>query len=425
MGCAMHLTHAYKHANSHSMYTLLTAPRLFTGLDSQPIEQGAVLIEGDHIVAVGHAADIGVPDGPVQQCDLADGTIIPGLIDTHTHLTCSATTRMVQDALEDDDLTVMVRAVDHAHAALRAGVTTIRDCGSRPHVVTQLRKAIAAGITPGPRMLLCGCALTTTGGHLHFVGRAVDHADDIPKAVREQVAAGADFVKVTGTGGGLVPGNSVVYRQFDGVMLKRIVDEAAQLERYVAVHSLSVENLHDVLYARPRTVEHLTFWRDSAETVAYDPRLVDALAEAGIWGSQVIIGWHRRAHGAQGIRRADLDGATAAKLDARIPLLRDMHARGLKLLAGSDAGMPLTPFDNFGLILDLSVRHIGMTAAQALQVATSEAATALGLADRGVLAPGKVADIAVLAGDPFQATKAFYGALLTLIGGRVVWQRGA
>lgn len=406
------------------MYTLVTAPRLFTGKSARPLDNGAVLIEGNKIVAAGRAAEIGIPDGPLQHFDWPDGTIIPGLIDTHTHLTCSASRRMVQDALEDDDLTVMIRAVEHAHAALRAGVTTIRDCGSRPQVVAQLRKAIDAGITRGPRLLLCGCALTTTGGHLHFVGRAVDHPHDIPKAVREQVAAGADFIKVTGTGGGLVPGNSIVYRQFDGAALKRIVDEAAQLDRYVAVHSLSVENLHDVLYARPRTVEHLTFWQDSAETVAYDPRVVDALAEAGIWGSQVIIGWHRRAHGPLGIRRADLDAATAAKVDERIPVLHDMHARGLKLLTGSDAGMPLTTFDNFGLILDLSVRHIGMTPAEALQMATVEAAEALGLSDRGVIAPGKMADLAVLSGNPFQETTAFYGALLTLIGGQVVWQRG-
>ena len=407
------------------MYTLVTAPRLFTGLDDRAIEQGAVLLENARLVAAGSAAEIGVPDGVVQRFDFPDGTIVPGLIDTHTHLTCSATSRMVQEAYEDDDLTAMVRAVEHARAALRAGVTTIRDCGSRPQVVTQLRAAIAAGITRGPRLLLCGCLLTTTGGHLNFVGRAVDHPDDIPKAVREQVVAGADFIKVTGTGGGLVPGNSVVYRQFDSVSLKRIVDEAADLGRYVAVHSLSVENLHDVLYARPRTVEHLTFWCDSQETVVYDPRLVDALAKAEIWGSQVIIGWHRRAYGPSGTLVADLDAATAAKVEARIPLLHDMHARGIKMLTGSDAGMPQTYFDNFGLILDLSVRHIGMTPAEALRLATSDAALALGLADRGVLTPGKVADLAVLAGNPFEKNEAFYGALLTVIDGQVVWQRGA
>ena len=406
------------------MYTRITASHLFTAESHQLIDQGAVLIEGSRILSAGHAADIGIPDGPVNQIDVPNGTIVPGLIDTHTHLTCSATTRMVQDALEDDDLTAMVRATTHARAALRAGITTIRDCGSRPQVVTQLRQTIAAGITPGPRMLLCGCALTTTGGHLHFVGRPVDSPDDIVRAVREQVAAGANFIKVTGTGGGLVPGNSVVYRQFDGVALKRIVDEAAQLDRYVAVHSLSVENLHDVLYARPRTVEHLTFWSDAQETVAYDPHLVDQLAAAGIWGSQVIIGWHRRAHGAIGIQRADLDPVTAAKVTARQPILRDMHARGLKLLTGSDAGMPLTPFDNFGLILDLSVRHIGMTPAEALQRATVDAAIALGLPQQGTLVPGKLADLAVLAGNPFENTEAFYGAQLTMIGGQIVWQTG-
>ncbi len=136
---------------------LITAPRLFTGLDRTLIDRGAVLVEGVRIVAAGRESDIGMPDGPVQRFHMPpDGTIVPGLIDGHTHLTCSASDRMVADAFDDDDLTATIRATDHAHAALRAGITTLRDCGSRHRVVSRLREAIRLGITSGPRLLLSG-----------------------------------------------------------------------------------------------------------------------------------------------------------------------------------------------------------------------------------------------------------------------------
>jgi imidazolonepropionase-like amidohydrolase len=318
----------------------------------------------------------------------------------------------------------LLRAVEHAHAALRAGVTTVRDCGSRHSVVVALRRAIDAGITQGPRMLLCGNLLTTCGGHLSFFGRAVDTPVDIPRAVREQVQEGADFIKVTATGGGLLPGNSIVYRQFDAPALAMIVNHANDLGRHVAVHALSTQSVEDVIHARPRTVEHLTFYTDDQETVAYEGHLIDQLVDLDIWGSQVIIGWHRRAHGAYGSLRAELDPAFLHKLEARIQVLQDIHPRGLRILAGSDAGMPRTTFDNFGLILDLSVRHIGMSPLTAICSATGNAARAFDLTDRGYLRPGLLADLAVLTGDPRHDPRAFYRAGLTMIGGRVVWNDG-
>lgn len=403
------------------MRILLTAPVLFPG-DTSVIEDGALLIENEKILAVGSRAEIGEPARPYTHYHIDDGAIAPGFIDAHTHLTCSATDRMVQDAQEDTDATLLVRAIEHAHAALRAGVTTVRDCGSRHGVVEALRGAIADGITHGPRMLLCGNLLTTCGGHLSFFGRAVDQPVDIPRAVREQVQAGADFIKVTATGGGLLPGNSIVYRQFDGPALAAIVNEAAALGCHVAVHALSTQSVKDVIHARPRTVEHLTFYTDEQETVDYDKTLIDRLVELDIWGSQVIIGWHRRAHGAQGVLRDDLAPAFVRKLEARIGVLQDIHSRGLSILAGSDAGMPRTTFDNFGLILDLSVRHIGMSPITALAAATGDAARAFDLTDRGYLRPGFLADLTVLRGDPRLDTRAFYRAGFTMIGGRVVWQ---
>ena len=404
------------------MRSLITAPRLFTGLDRTFIDRGAVLVEGDRIVAAGRESDIGRLEGPIQRFHVPDGTIVPGLIDGHTHLTCSASDRMVADAFDDDDLTVTIRATDHAHAALRAGITTLRDCGSRHRVVNRVRDAIRLGITGGPRLLLSGSVITTTGGHMYFVGREVDDPLELPRAVREQVRAGADFIKVTNTGGGLVPGNGTAYLQFDRKALRLIIEEAGQLGVHVAVHSLSTEGIAEVVEARPRTVEHLTFHKNSQEEIDYDGALVDRLVERGIPGCQVIVGWHRRAHGPLGRPRDDLEPATLKQLEDRIKVLQDMRGRGLRFIAGSDAGMPRTWFDNFGLILDLSVRHIGMSPAESILSATRDAAHTFGLDDRGVLAPGRFADVSVLRGNPFVDSRAFYGSTLTMVGGKVLWK---
>jgi imidazolonepropionase-like amidohydrolase len=406
------------------MYTLITAPRLFTGLADAPIADGTVLIGDDRVVAAGRAAEIGTPDGPVERIDVPNGTIVPGLIDTHTHLTCSAADRMVADGFEDDDTIATIRATDHAHAALRAGLTTLRDCGSRHAVVSRLRDAIRRGITPGPRLLLSGSVITTTGGHMYFVGREVEGPVDLRRAIREQVRAGADFIKITATGGGLVPGNPIDYVQFDAGELRAVVEEADRLGVHVAAHTLSTTSIAHVVEAAPRTAEHLCFYKDPSETVDYDPRLVDRLVERGVWASQVIIGWHRRAHGPLGVLRDDLEPELRRKVEERADILQRMRRQGVRFLAGSDAGMPRTRFDNFGLILDLSVRHIGLSPSEALHSATSSAAAALGLSDRGVLKPGTLADLAVLDGDPFADTGAFYRAALTVVGGRVDWRAG-
>jgi imidazolonepropionase-like amidohydrolase len=407
------------------MYRLITAPRLFTGLDDRIIRDGAVLIEGERIVAAGSASEIGVPVGPVERIDLPTGTIVPGLIDTHTHLTCSATDQMVAEGFSDHDITATIRAANHARGAVRAGVTTVRDCGSRHSVVSRLRDAIRAGLTPGPRMLLSGSVITTVGGHMYFVGREVRGQDDMLQAVREQVRDGADFIKVTATGGGLVPGNPIHYVEFDAEDLGLIVEEAARLGVHVAAHTLSTESVAHVVAARPRTAEHLTFYTDPSETVDYDPKLVDGLIERGIWASQVIIGWHRRAHGPLGVLRADLDDEMRRKVEERAGILNRMYRQGVRFVTGSDAGMPRTQFDNFGLILDLTVRHIGLSVTETLHAATSVAAEALGLSDRGTLAPGTLADLAVFTGDPHADLHAFYRCGLAMIGGEVVWRAGA
>lgn len=404
------------------MYRLVTAPRLFTGLNDQLIPNGAVLLEGDRVVRAGPASEIGAPDGPVERIDLPTGAIVPGLIDTHTHLTCSATDRMVAEGFSDHDVTATIRATNHARGAVRAGVTTLRDCGSRHEVVSRLREAVRAGVTPGPRMLLSGSVITTVGGHMYFVGRQVRGRDDMLQAVREQVRDGADFIKITATGGGLVPGNPIHYVEFDAEELGLVVEEAARLGVHVAAHTLSTESVAHVVQARPRTAEHLTFYTDQSETVDYDAALVDQLVERGIFASQVVIGWHRRAHGPLGVLRADLEPEMARKVEERAGVLNRMYRQGVRFVTGSDAGMPRTQFDNFGLILDLTVRHIGLSVVETLHAATSVAAEALGLADRGTLAPGQLADLAVFDGDPSADLQSFYRCQLTMIGGEVVWR---
>ena len=351
------------------------------------------------------------------------GYLVPGLIDGHTHLTCSASDRMVADAFEDDDLTATIRATDHAHAALRAGITTLRDCGSRHRVVNRLREAIRLGITQGPRLLLSGSVITTTGGHMYFVGREVDDPLELPRAVREQVRAAPTSSRSRTPEAAWCPGNGTAYLQFDRKALRLIIDEATQLGVHVAVHSLSTDGIAEVVEARPRTVEHLTFHKNSDEEIAYDGGLVDRLVERGLPGCQVIVGWHRRAHAAVGQPARTMwipprsNGSRTESRSSRTCAAAVCNSSQGRTPACRGPGSTTS-----GSSWICRYGTIGMSPAQSLLSATRDAAHVFGLDDRGVLTPGRLADVSVLRGNPVVDPEAFYGSVLTMVGGKVLWK---
>lgn len=399
-----------------AVQTLLAA-RIFDGTGAPAIEDGFVRIEDGTIRDVGRRVELGSAAAGAR--NLGDATILPGLINMHTHLTCSASMNVLHDALHDSYEVKMMRAVDNARASLLSGVTTIRDCGTLNSIVFAIREASKQGLITAPHVWAAGEVLTSTGGHCWFFGVECDSIDEVRKAVRRQVKAGADFVKVMSSGGGLTPNSNPTASQFTREDMIAIVEDSARLGRYVASHCHGTGSVYNSVEAGVRTIEHCSFWEPSG--ISYHQDAIDQVVEKGIYICPTIgVGERvRQELAAEG----KADAWTPMRM-ARIDNLRRMHASGVKFVSGNDAGMAKTYFDDFQLDLELMVEHIGLSPAEAIVTATGQAAEALGDVDFGVLAPGKRADILAVRGNALDDIGALRDLLIVMKAGRVYVDRG-
>jgi imidazolonepropionase-like amidohydrolase len=191
-------------------FTVLRNARLVDGTGAGPRPGVDVVLESGKIASVGGPH----PGGEAEVIDLQGRTLMPGLIDCHVHLTFSGEPQEVERAATVPVPDLAWTAAVAARETLDGGITTVRDVGARAGVAIRLREAIAAGRLPGPRMRAAGAIICMTGGHGWFIGREADGPDEVRRAVREQLKAGADCLKFTATGGGMTPGwtRSLVHR---------------------------------------------------------------------------------------------------------------------------------------------------------------------------------------------------------------------
>src|SRR5579859_7073677 len=261
--------------------TLLYPEWLIDGAGADAV-QGQALVCGDdgRIEAMGRAADI--EPRPSDVVVRAQGqTLLPGLINMHTHLTLASDNAPFVPYMDaHSDVALGLRAAHSAQASLAAGITTVRDCGSRGRTVLDLRLAQAEGILRGPRVLAAGHALTISGGHMRPFGGEVDGVDGVRQMVRKLVSSGADFIKVAGSGGG-TPGSLTDYPSFALEELRAIADTAHGLGRRVTVHCTATAAIRRAVEAGVDSIEHGYFVAPN-DWDAYDPALADQLAVAGI-----------------------------------------------------------------------------------------------------------------------------------------------
>jgi len=403
---------------------LVRAARLIDGTGAPATGPCAVLIEGGRIVAVNPPS---VPD-EAQVVDLGSLTLLPGLIDTHVHLTVGHSPWQMEQFLASTHEQQLMYALEHARKALHAGITTLRDCGGQSGVLIPLRDAIAIGAVEGPRLLVSGGPITTTAGHMWYFGVEADSEPEVRKAVRQHIKDGVDFIKIAASGGGMTPTSNPRAPQYTVVELQAIVEEAHRLGTYATAHTLATASIAAALDAGLPMIEHAGFFRDSdscgtdfyaSDGFQYEPALVDRLVASGTWVSQVIIGWHRalyyRPDSLPANRLAIVEGERARRAE----VLQDMRQRGVKFIAGSD-GMVNIAAEYFAT-LELSVRDIGMTPLEAITHATGVAAEAIGIGRvAGTIQPGKQADLLAVVGDPSQDISALREARWILHGGREI-----
>jgi imidazolonepropionase-like amidohydrolase len=354
-----------------------------------------VVLDGDRIAGV-ETGRVDLPEG-IEVTDV-DGTVLPGLIDCHTHLIADATVGGLERAGEmpDEALDAVIETSLAAHVA--AGVTTVRDLGDRRFRTLAFRQR------PGlPRVVAAGPPLTTPGGHCHFLGGTVE--GDPRRAVAEHVARGVDVVKVMASGGFATPDSDQLGGQFTVPELTAAVDEAHRAGLPLVAHAHSLVGMRNALAAGADGIEH--FSGLSAEGAWIPDEVLAESARRGV-DVDLTVGNDRAMHALMPEPPPPLAALLArfgaATIDAfyaaRIALFPRLRAHGVRVIAGVDSGMaPMKRHGNAWRAVSDQVDG-GYPVAEALASGTSLAARACGLgAETGRLAAGYAADVLVVDGD--------------------------
>jgi imidazolonepropionase-like amidohydrolase len=384
--------------------TIVRAKLVIPSAGGKPIANGALLVEDGRIKAVGARAKIDRLAKGARVVDAGRHTVMPGMINLHVHLDSLCGPDFLTQALLITEANAVMTCVLSAQQTLRAGVTTVRDLGTKYAAAIPVRDAVAKGWIAGPRILSAGVVVCMTGGHGWFIADEADGPDDVRKTVRRNLKRGADCIKVIATGGVLSPGVEVGSSQLDPDELEVAVHEAHKADRRVAAHAIGNKGIKNALRAGVDTIEHGCYLDDEALALfmktgaTYVPTLCaphflhEHLAE--------VPDYARR--------------KTEQVYEAHRASFKRALRKGITIAAGTDAGTPFNRHDLFATELELMVA-LGMSAEAALEAATIGAARAAGIEVlTGSLEEGKSADLILLDGDPrkdITATKRVAGVM--------------
>lgn len=400
--------------------TAIKAGRLIADPRSGIGAPALILVEAGRIKAV-LPAESPVPAGATL-VDLSTATVLPGLIDSHVHLTGDPGGDYRQEAVESDEYAVTVGA-KNARATVQAGFTTVRDLGSGRLTAFALRDAIARGHLPGPRVLASGPAISIIGGHGDVnnfrpdVAEALDQGntctgpEECARRVREASKRGADVIKITATGGVLSQQARGLGQHFTAPEMQAITATASSLGLKVAAHAHGDDGIRGAAAAGAASIEHGTSM--SAETIKvmkangtwYVPTL------AALTGLQERVG--------KGIFTPAVEKKANETLAMWGKALQAAQRAGVNIAFGTDAGVidHGRNAEEFALMVDKG----GMTPRAALVAATTGAAQLLGLSDEiGTIAPGKSADIIAVNGDPLTDPRALLRMRFVMAAGRTI-----
>ena len=394
----------------------LWAPRADLGLGQGVTGPVAIGVENGRITAVDRVGPGPVPAGE-DVWAFRGATILPGLINVHTHLGLDGG-RDPLHTLEGAEAAGRYQVmVDSAATCLEAGVTTVRDCGAPEFMDITLREAIAAGREAGPAVLASGSVITCRGGHLAFMGVEADTAAEVRAAVRHVYERGANFVKVV-LSGGRIDQQSRYTRfqsQYSADVLRALVEVAHEAGLKVAAHAHAVDAIDVAIEAQVDSIEH-GLWLDPG-----GQRFVQAsaqrMAERGIWVVPTVSRSFPRPE------RGLPNDSLIPNAERHLEILRAMVAEGVRMAAGGDNGAAFHPQSEFPREVDLLAEVLG-SRTLAIRAATSWAAACLGIdRETGSIQVGKRADLVVIPGNTDEDLAGLWSPLATFKQGQAILRR--
>ena len=355
----------------------------------KPLPDGhALLVEGARIKDIGPISQFAGYAG--ERFDMAGATLLPGLIDCHVHLTMSGDGKAVS-AKGNNHAALTLQALSNAQATLKGGITALRDCGGIDHVEFAVRDACNSGQFLGPHIKVSGKVICMTGGTKWQIGRVADGPDEVVKAVREQIYAGCDCVKLMATGAVLHTGTDLEDAQYTPEELSAGVQEANRFRKPTAAHALGTQGILNAARAGVTSIEHGMLMTDETIRAMLERQIYLVPTLAAI--AQVLL------HPDQ-VPPASL--AKAQRVAERHKQsVRAYYQAGGRIAMGADTGTLCNPHGSNALELQHMV-SAGMKPIDALISATSNAADLLRLSDRGALRAGYIADMLIVHGTPME-----------------------
>lgn len=381
------------------MRTYLRGETLITGT-GEVVSDGAVIVEDDRIVAVGPTEGVN-PNGVDAEFDFPRHTILPGLIDAHTHITTNGGPDLASDVLPRSSAEITLDGVKNARKTVNAGVTTIRDAGGPTDIPMVLRDEIQNGTISGPRIVPCGEGIGGTGNrgiirpwHAEErppgrIATAADGPHEAKRAVREQISRGAEAIKVFASGGIFGPAHIVERLQYSPEELNAIVAEAARQGLRVACHAHPAQAIIAAAEAGVASVEHGMFMNEEAiQTMKrQNTFLVSTLSQMELLANSDTVPDEFRSN-------------ARSAVDHHTSMLPRARRAGVKLAMGSDAGSPYHPHGENTHELECYA-EVGFDPLEIIEIATRQTANLLGIGDMtGVIKEGYAADLIAVRGDP-------------------------
>jgi len=377
------------------------------GTGTDPIRDGVVVVEGDRITEVGPRKRVSIPSG-ASRIELGARTLMPGMIDAHTHITGTRSYSASEDLITPHDLQVL-RAAEDCFKLLRAGFTTVRDCGSE--IALSLKRGINAEVIPGPRIYAAGRPLSQTAGHgdTHFMPREevikrgtllCDGPDDCRRAAREALRDGSDLIKVSTTGGVGSEKDNPWEPQFTVDEIEAITYEAHNVGKLVASHAQGAQGVKNAIVGGVDTIEHGFF---------LDDECVEMMLKHGTYyvPTFALVEVYKKALE----NPYDMPDYRLRKqrmcIEAMPKSLMKAYEAGVKIATGPDYfGAPLRAHgDNADELIAL-VKY-GMKQNDVIVAATKNGAECIGIeGELGTLEEGKLADMIALDGNPLEDIEA-------------------